>query len=77
MKHIRSKLVGSARCADRTPQRSVPALKAHAVFKKNPFSLYVCAAAEKKIAYFRRVIAAIVGGIESKKDASARRQVML
>ena len=24
MKHIRSKLVGSARCADRTPQRGVP-----------------------------------------------------
>src|SRR6476620_10612469 len=26
MKHIRSKLVGSARCADRTPQRGVPTL---------------------------------------------------
>ena len=26
MKHIRSKLVGSARCADRTPKRGVPTL---------------------------------------------------
>ena len=51
--------------------------EAHAVFEKNSFPLDVCATAEKKIAYFRRVVAAVVGGIESKKDFSARRQVML
>src|SRR4029453_1817991 len=51
--------------------------EAHAVFEKNSFALDVCATAAKKIAYFRRVIAAVVGGIESKKDFSDRRQVML
>src|SRR5262249_56448096 len=53
------------------------ASEAKAVLKKDSLSLALGASAEKKIAYFRRVITAVVEGIESKKDFSARRQVVL
>ena len=63
--------------AARRPYQCLHSSEAHAVFEKNSFAFDVCATAGKKIAYFRRVIAAVVGGIESKENFSAGRQVML
>src|SRR5262245_49271947 len=54
-----------------------PASDTDAVFEKNSFSFHVRATTQKKIAYFRRVITAIVRGIQSKKDFSVRREMML
>src|SRR5262249_24975611 len=53
------------------------ASEAKAVLKKDSLSLALGASAEKKTVFFRRVITAVVEGIESKKDFSARRQVVL
>src|SRR5215467_5265133 len=54
-----------------------PASDTDAVFEKNSFSFHVRATTQKKIAYFRRVITAIVRGIQSKEDFSVRREMML
>ena len=54
-----------------------PVSDTDAIFEKNSFSLYVRATTQKKIVYFRRVITAVIGGIQSKKDFSTRREMIL
>ena len=48
-----------------------------AIPEKNSFPLDVCAAAEKKIPYFRRVITTVVKWIKTEEDFAAGSQMML
>src|SRR5205807_10363816 len=60
------------------PCRPAPrGLEAHSVLEENSFALEVCAAANEKIAQFRRVIIAAVKRIKPKENLATRGEVLL